>query len=509
MRLRTRFFAILTVFTTLAACSTPAPLGRDELVDAARHYLDARRAESPSLEAPWTLHSAIRRALSSDLEFRVSRLEAAIATGDARLANISLLPGLVADAGYRVRSVNEPRTSIDKESVDGGLSVSWNVLDFGTAYFHRRELADKAHQADEARRRVMQGMIRDVVHQWYQVRAWQQLAPELDGLRQEVNDSLHQSDEVVRQRLGDPVKAVEYRSALLLVLRRLDTLALQLDQARDQLAQTLHLPPGVTLQVAEADGADASVPPALPAFDTAYWQSAALLHRPEMRMTRYEGRAAQTAARRRMLDAFPGLMLRYGSQYDGNAYLSTSQWEQGSASLSWNLMRLAAVPGLRRNAKLTKELAQAREEAMSAAVLAQVSIAGKAYARNRNTWCLSKSLLDLDDRRRELLAARSEVAAMDRLSYVRARLDSALLRTESSLQFAELEKSRLGLLQSAGLLELPSDGDAAALDGALDALLRADAPDVLAGELKRVGEEFALPAPSPGSTAEKEGACAS
>src|SRR5690606_38693596 len=157
----------------------------------------------------------------------------------------------------------------------------WDMLDFSVAYLRRRELASQELAAAENRRKVAQLTVLDVTHAWQQIQIWQTLAPELDALRGEVTEALRQSDEIVRLRLGNTIQAVEYRSALLLVLRRIDAVNLQLDQARDRLAQMLHLPPGHALQV---DAASLPLPSGIAGLDISrrdLWQAAAFVHRPE------------------------------------------------------------------------------------------------------------------------------------------------------------------------------------------------------------------------------------
>lgn len=495
MQFHVRMLGVVLLATGLVACAAPKPLARDQLVTQGRDYLARRTADAAEFPAAWTLDAAVRRALVSNVDYRISRLEATLATGNRKLASLDMLPQLMAEAGYQNRTTTEVSTASDDESVDAQLYLSFDVIDFSMAWLRARELGDQALMAEENRRRVVQMTIRDVAYAWYQARAYAELAPEFVALREQVNTALQQSDEIVRQRLGNPLQAVEYRSALLLLLRRIDSVSLQLDQSRDELARLLHLPAGVEPAIDPAGAPSLENLASLPPLASELWQAAALVNRPELRQTRYEARSMRTAAKRRLLEVFPRLLFRYGSNYDSNNYLSSNEWDQGSAQLSMNLMKLASVPGLRRNLKLNRALADLREEAMAGAVLSQVSIAGKAYERSRSSWCFSKSLLAVNERRSELLGARSQAAAIDNLSYIRARLDALLLRTESALQFAELQKARMTLVQSVGLLDVPADLDQEATSAALTALVSGELSAPARAELQTVAGEFELPAP--------------
>lgn len=495
--------AALIVFM-LASCTGTPPLKREDLVHKGREYLDRTSQASRELPHAWTLEEAVARALSAHVDFRIARLEAAIATGNRKLATFDLLPELTLQAGYQRRSQAEQSTSSDKETRNSQISASWDVLDFSVAYFRQRELADQEHASEENRRRVAQLTLRDAAYAWYQVRTWQELAPELVKLRQEVQDALRQSDEIVRQRLGNPIQAVEYRSALLLVLRRIDSVMLQLDQARDQLGQMLHLPAGSEVLVS-GEGSVAEPVADVMYGDVSLWQAAGLINRPELRQQAYDSRALRTGAVRRLVEALPRLVFRTGRSRDNNVYLARNEWNNDSAQLSLDLVRLASLPGLRRNLRLSRELADLREQSIAAAVVMQVSIAGKAYERNRNSWCLSRNLLEVDQQRSALLEARSQVASLDNLTRLRSRLDSLLLRTEAGLQQAEMYRARLSLLYSAGLLEVPENTDPENVAAQLRELLGTQTPPAVREELQRVAGEFELATPEAAAASGDEG----
>lgn len=527
---RMRLPLLLSLILLAAGCTTPKALTRAELIEKGKlSLIDSSMAggaesvepqavcdvvawggwceDSGQLPAAWTLERALMYALENNVQFRIAALETAIATGNRKLASLDMLPGLVAEAGYSKRSnilasVSEDvvtgnvslaaSTSSDQESNNAQLYFGWSSLDFGLAFLRSREFGEQALMAEENRRRVMQATVRDVAYAWWQAEAYQQMQPELERMRADITEALSQSEDIVRQRLGNAMQAVEYRSALLLVLRRLDSLSLRLDQSRDELARLLHLPPGLEVHVAAAVGDDFN-PPALPDIDLRYWQSAAMLNRPEVRQAHYESRATNIAAHRRLLELFPRLLLNFGTHRDSNSYLVNDRWQQGSAQLSWNMMKLASVPGMRRDARMNRELARLREEAQAAAVLSQVAIAGKAYERNRHGWCLSKALLTLNERKSELLDARSAAASMDRLTLTRAQLETLLLRTESALQFAEYQHARLTMLLSAGLLDLPVTDGPAMAQTALHHWLRSGTDADMLAELRQTGTDFGLP----------------
>lgn len=494
--LLSRLVSLALLAGLLASCAAPRQLERPELVSKGRDYLASTASAATGLPDNWTLEAAVQRALVAHVDYRVSLLEQALATGNRKLATMDMLPQVVAQAGYQRRDTAEASTSTDRETSDSHLYLGWDMLDFAVAYLRRRELASQELAAAENRRRVAQLTVLDVAHAWHQVQVWQTLTPELDALREEVSEALRQSDEIMRLRLGDTMQAVEYRSALLLVLRRIDAVNLQLDQARDRLAQLLHLPPG---HVPQVDATGMPLPSGIAGLDASrrdLWQAAAFVHRPEFRQALYDSRAQNTGAVRRLVEMLPRAVFRTGTYRDNNSFLANQEWEQSSAQLSFDIMRLASLPGLRHNLRLSRELSDLREQAVSSAVMSQVSMSIKAYERRLNSWCLNSNLLEVDRQRSALLDARSRVAAIDNLSRLRARLDSLLLRTEAGLELAELHRARMMLLHSAGLLDVPEEADDATMSEFLGTLLGGPLGSAVGDELRQVAGDFELPPPA-------------
>lgn len=468
---RLSWLLVIATFV-LAGCTAPRELSRDEINAKGRDFLARHEVLRWARPQAWTLEDALLWALENNVEFRMASMEAAVATGNRKLARMEMLPGLTAQAGYRHRSNTlasysesvdtgavsvVPSKSSERSGRDESLNVSWDVLDFGLAYYRAREYGEQALAAQEYRRRAVQNVTRDLVYAWWRARAYHELAPKLAAMRADVDAALSQSEAIVRQRLGNPVQAVEFRSALLLILRRIDEVSLQLDSARDDFAGLLGLPAGTdfAMRFPEQDGAE----PGLPDMGLDYWQALALARRPEIREAYYRTRAEDATARRSLLKVLPSIRFSAAARHDDNPFLVNPSWQDNGVQVSWNLMQLASLPWTSRNARLGRELAQAKEEAQSVAVMSQVAIARKGYEQNQRAWCLSKALLVLDNDKTALLSARSAAASLDQLSFLRARLDNLLLATESALQYADYQRARLTLLLSAGVLEMPARAD--------------------------------------------------
>ena len=469
MRMNAVRLLLAVLCLSLFGCTRPQPLGNEELVEISAKAM-AESGHSDQLIS-LSLDEVVLQALGQNLDFRISMLESAIASGNHKLANLELLPRLAASAGYSRRdnllaSVSKDAqsgqvslvssTGTDREIKSAALELDWNILDFSLAYFQAKEYADQSMAAIERRRRVMQNLMAEIVHVWWQVWSFQQLQSDLAVVREDVEQALSQSDRIISQRLVDPIRFIEYRKQLFYVLRRLDGLALQLDQAESRLVELLNLKPGTTLELRDGDAlmVDA-IAYGVPDVAVRHWQQAALMNRPEIRMAAYEGRAAISEAKRRLWGVFPRIGFRGGHNYSSNSYLENNSWAEGGVNVSVDLLRLTSIPSLKRNKNLVEKLVDAKQKAIGAAVVSQVAIADKAYRQNLRSWCMSDQLLSLDGQRAQLLEAKSSAAALDRLSLVQARTDHLLLRFEVAMAFADLQIDRMRLMLSTGLISYP------------------------------------------------------
>jgi outer membrane protein TolC len=492
----------------LGACTSKAPLTREELFDHNSSTLEALESQMPAEESVWTLSGALLHALEKNADFRMAALQSAIASGDHKIANLALLPDLVARAGYTARnndlasssqsvltgseSLTES-TSTDRSRTTASLTLSWDITDFALALFRAREASSQYNIAEEQRRRVQQNLTADIVHAWWSAWAYQQLKPEMEKLREEINEALAQSDVIIQRRLQDPLRIIEYRKGLFYALKRLNDLSLDLEQLQQDLARLMNLSPEARLVLEGGEQlielADSSRIPELPLN---YWQLAALMNRPEVRISLYEGRIGISERRRAIWQMMPSIGLSYGTNYDSNSFLVNSRWEESGLNASLQILRLASYPAHRRSLKLRRELADMQNQAVATAVVSQVAISDKSYRQNQQSWCMSAQLVELDNQRTNLMEAQSAALRLDNLSLVRARLENLLLRTEVALDFASLQRDRVRLLMAVGLLDLPNmEHDEEVPD--LARWLYRDIDDYLLAEMQTLIKEFELP----------------
>lgn len=414
-----------------------------------------------------SLAEAMSWAIDNNLSLRAEMLERSVAVNNRKLATMAMLPNLTAQAGYRRRnnqaaSSSEnvatgvqslvPSTSSEKESSSASLEASWNVLDFGLAWIRARSEGDRALMAEESRRRVAHQLAMDVVTTWDRAVAFQRIDAPLQQSRIDIIAALHQLEAVASSRLRDPVDVLEQRNVLLLILKRMDGLVLQMDQSRDDLYRLLGLPAGIPLAL---DDKGALSLTAIPKADLRALQYVALLNRPEIRQSLYAKRMADRNGYKRIIEQFPSLLFKYGTNYDSNKYLVNNTWDDASLSLSLGIMRLASLPLQRKQAAIEREQAEIQADLQATAVLSQVAIASKASASATRALCLSNAIAETSSERMGLLDARAQASALDQLSLVRARVDAMLVSIERDMAAIDDRRASLMMAQSVGVGALP------------------------------------------------------
>ncbi len=513
-----RFFACSAVglSVALAGCTTPRALSLDDLTKAGRERMEMLDSRKTALADGVSLAEAMTWALDNNLALRAEALERTVATNNRKLATLGMLPSLTAQAGYQWRSKQSassseniatgvqslvPSTSSEREATTASLEASWNLLDLGLAWLRARSEGDRALMAEESRRRVAHQLALDVVTAWDRAASYQRIAPGLAQARVDLSAALRQLEAVAASRLRDPVDVLEQRNAMLLILKRMDGLVLQMDQSRDELARLLGLPSGAGFSLDDTDALAISAPPLA---DVKALQYVALLNRPEVRQSLYAKRAANRNGYKRVIEQFPSLLLKYGTNYDSNKYLVHNAWDDASASLSIGLMRLASIPLQRRQAAIEREQAELQADLEATAVLSQVAIAHKARLSSGRITCLSDAIADTAKERMGLLESRAQAAALDQLTLIRARVDNMLVAIERDMAAIESRRATLMLSQSLGIGAFPEDlaltrGDERV--GAVASWLQGGMNERLVGQLALVEQEFGVSSVA-GSSAE-------
>jgi outer membrane protein TolC len=210
---------LLAVAAVVAGCSvTPKPLEKEDVLtrvkeDTARMYTD----QAP-ITGPISMEEAVARALKYNLDYRLKKMESALALGLSDYASYDMLPQLVArrlpgpqqlfrrhqHRHSRWRSLHPPDLIRRAFRSLRGIEFSWNALDFGVSYYRARQQGDQFLIAEERRRKVVQNLLQDVRAAYWRALGAQRLNAQADEVLQRASLALTRSREAETQKIIPP-----------------------------------------------------------------------------------------------------------------------------------------------------------------------------------------------------------------------------------------------------------------------------------------------------------------
>lgn len=457
----------------LAGCSvTPQPLTKEEVstravADKGRMYKD----QNP-ISGPVTLEEALARALKYNLDYRLKRMESALALGLADQVSMDMLPQLVASAGYRDRSndsggysvgildgerSDRPTTSSDRNVRTKGLELSWNVLDFGVSYYRAQQQGDQFLVAEERRRKVVQNLLQDVRAAYWRALAAQRLLAQTDEVLARANTALMRSREAENQKLISPALALAYQRALLDATTLLNQRRQDMDIAKKELAALMNVEPGVAFTL--SDVKEEVLPRAPNDSAVLKLEEMALIQRPELREEDLRKRITAAEARKQMLSLFPNLSFGLGRQGDSNRLNYNSAWTENSMSIAWNVMRLASIPAMKNAQAYQEKTDEARRLALSMAVITQTRIGADRYKLALEDFRLAEQAAQVDARLANYTKASVTSRAESELELIRTQARAVLGEYQRSIAYANAQIAFGRLYNALGFDPIADDFD--------------------------------------------------
>ncbi|HZX18694.1 MAG TPA: TolC family protein [Pseudomonas sp.] len=464
-----KLFGMSLLALVVSGCAvTSEPIERSVSEERARTDLQNMYKDQEPLSGPLTLHQAMARAVKYNLEGRLKIMEEALAKRQLDLASFDMLPRMALDAGYVGRnnvsassseSVEtgtqslEPSTSQDRDREVADLTMVWNVLDFGVSYISAKQAGDQRLIVQERRRKVINTIVQDVRSAYWRAMAAERLLKQIDSLMARVETARDNSQSMSEQRIGDPVQALGYQRSLIQATRQLEEQRRALSLAKTELATLVNLPLGTQLTLATPDE---YVIPELK-VDLASLEQEALTSRPELREQDYQTRITAAETRKAMLRLLPGLEFSAGGHYDSNSFLVEQGWIDYGVKVTWNLFNVISAPAAIDVAKAGEEVAAARRQAMSIAVLAQLYVANANYREALRQFKTNQQLSDIDGQIVGQLRNRYQAAGLGELELIQGELNTLQADLRRDLSYADLRNAYGQIFASAGLDPLPDE----------------------------------------------------
>jgi outer membrane protein TolC len=461
--------SVLSV-SLLAGCASiaPEPFSSEEIkARVARDQLEMYKDQAPILQ-PITFHDAVARALTYNLDYRLKLMESALAQGISDTSAFELLPRLTASAGYNMRNNDSggtsvsittgeetlsPSTSQERRHNLRGAELSWNILDFGLSYYRAKQAGDEYNIAEERRRKVRQNIVQDMRNAYWRALGAQRLLVQVEALTKRIERALEQSRQAEASGVLPPAQALAYQRALLDALTLITLKRQELEFARHELAALMNIQPGTVFQLADAP--EESLPPV--PVRVAELEIQALENRPELREEDYRARIDGFEARRQLIALLPGIEFVTGNLYDSNKYLYNNSWYDSSVRISWNVLKLAAYPTVKRTQEAREQTAEARRLALSMAVITQVRVALERYKLALLDYRQSDESARVDERLAQISQAGVSSRVASELEAVRTESRALVTQFQRYAAYANAQTALGRILNSVGQSVLPDE----------------------------------------------------
>ncbi len=498
-----RFALLCGTAIFLAGCSVDVtPITTEEHIQRSLADRPHLFSEQEPITAAISLEEALARALKYNLDQRLSMFEQALQLRQLDLANYEMLPKLTANAGYKLRDREEvkwskdywtgvrtvnPTVGEDEQIGTADLTLQWSLLDFGVSYYQALQQADRAMIASERRRRTINNIFQEVRVAYWQAAAAQRVRGDLKPALTDALFALETLRDLDRRRAQPPGANLRQQRQILDLIRQLEGLEVELLTATARLGQLMGLPATTNFEV-EVIAPSAMRIPDVP-FDIETMERISLVTRPEVREEAYNTRIAAYEAKRGLLRLLPNFNFLAQAQHNDNSYVHTQNWNEASARVTWNLFSILQAPTQIKVGKVQQEVAALRRQAVSMAVVTQVNLAVRNFARSAGVFQRATEIADVEKRLSELGAQQAQAQAVADLDRIRGRAESIVAELERDRAYAALQNALAAVFVSLGADLLPEEVDAPDLPALTGAIRRANS-DLFAGRIRLAGMEI-------------------
>ena len=460
------------LFASLAGCAvTPQVLTNDENKTRVTQDLGKLQEGQETVTGPISLYEAMARALKYNLDFRVEMMRKALAQRQLDLAHYDMLPQLVVDLGYDARDnfsgassrslitgrqSLEPSTSADRDIFSAQLGLSWNVLDFGVSYFRAHQAADKVLVHEEEKRKVVNRIVQDVRTAYWRAVTNERLKSDMQALAERLETALRQSEQVLKQRLDNPMAALTYQRELMAIQRELQQLQRNLTLSKAQLAALMNLKPDqdFKLVIPERNAWERDLK--LPVNEM---EQLALESRPELRALSYEKRVNANETKAALLQLLPGLEFGASYNYNNNSFLFENDWLNVGAQVTWNLLNLVRYPATKKELEARKQVLDTERLAMSMAVLTQLHVGLAQYGHARGEYSTARGFQRTQAEIIDKVRAGVKAESVSEQALIREEMNTLVAEVRRDVAYSDLENSYASVYAAMGLDPLPAEVD--------------------------------------------------
>ena len=384
-----RVFLFIFIPLFLSSCaSPPEKVSKKDRQVKAMSTFGSLRTSSNKKVTSIDLRKAISLAIENNLEYKVNKIQAALAYKQYDLAKLDMLPKIDTSFAYNKRNkdyikslTNTPtgpgQSLIPHTQEIGTMLFNWNVLDFGLSYVRAKQAGDRYLSAQEERKKIAMQLINNVVKNYTLAYYGQEMSKQMVEVEKEVDKFLNSADVALKQGAGERDKFLNYRKTLLESYRESQDYMTYFNQSRDKLLSLINYNSDDTLEHPEIQlVAPEGYLTKLPVIKSklADLDMVALFNRPELTQAIYKTQEVKRQKWVELLQRLPSFGFNFGYNYDSDKNLKYQNWFSENMTIAWNLLQLAAIQPAYDAAETQLDAQELTYLASSAVILGEIRV---------------------------------------------------------------------------------------------------------------------------------------
>ena len=368
----------------------------------------------PVIDGPLTLSDAIGHAIKYNLDAAVSKLEQDIQEEAVFGAKLKMLPSLklegeIGRADKYNASFSDPlftdgaqayNYSRDKSTRKFNLELSWDLLDFGIAYYQHRQAFNQLSILEQRRRRIIQNLKFDVTKTFWQVQVAKSAVHMAGRLIEDLQERERIFQEQIESQTASAIDVLETSVTLAEMKMKMSGFESELQRHKHSLATLMGLTEMVDFEV---ETVDFSAEIDRMATDIKALETEALSQRPEMFERDLEELINVDEARIAVTKMAPSPSVFYRFNYDHDSHLYYDHWHDIGFKLTLDMLSVPEKKSYKRQVQKKEKLIKKQRLALAAAIVTQLNIAVVDYEDAMRKYMQTK---DIEDKRAQLMKAR-------------------------------------------------------------------------------------------------------
>ncbi len=440
----------------------PSPLSDEHLSRLTEANLSHLTADQTPVQGQISFYEAVARALKYNLDDQVAVMQAALRAQESRQVASTMLPGIVANAGYSARnndlstaSLDLPTgievpafsTSQDRAFNSGDATFSWNVLDFALSYVRAQQAADQHLIAQEARRKVTQRIIEDTRTAYWRAVSCDRMVKKFETLETRVKRSVASTRAAAKVGAETPLTALTYERELVQIRQTAERLSNELRLAKSQLAALMNVPPGTEFALVDRD-----YNPDPPVFSMSPREmvAEAIFNRPEIRDIAYQQRITEREATAAIVELLPGLRVYGTAAFDDTSLLLNNNWLDWGVSAAGNLLKIVQLPAKRTAIEAQADVLSQKALAITMTIMTQVYISVTRYNHLAEQVVTARDYLSVQKQLVQHLRAEKSAELIGEQTLIREEMNLLVAEVQHDLAVGSLQTASSNLMTSMG-----------------------------------------------------------